>query len=367
MIKNCLAIVAVGLLFLVSLQLATTTAHAQNTHLNDSGGTHSESISKAVHRIWSEFWSSSDKPAEASSTAASAVSTLVSSPASSPVSSPVSSQKVASSDTTLPQISGRYVAMGDSVAAGLGLPLVSGASSQDTRCGRSNQAYPYKVAQTKQLQLVHVACSGATAGDLVSRQGVKGPNISRQISHIFAGGQPTLITATAGANDVRWTRFIYKCYQSTCGTAADTAAVDNRLVLLQAKLLAFFGELQARSQKTNNSTPPTTVVTGYYNPVSAQCNVSASDGATSTSSRQPAAYLSAAELGWIETSVEALNQTIRQVASQFAFARYAAVDFTGHDICSSDPWVQSLTDPAPIHPTAEGQRVIAESILRNTP
>jgi hypothetical protein len=35
----------------------------------------------------------------------------------------------------------RYVALGDSVAAGLGLPPLPGATSEDTACGRSSQAY----------------------------------------------------------------------------------------------------------------------------------------------------------------------------------------------------------------------------------
>ncbi len=96
------------------------------------------------------------------------------------------------------------------------------------------------------------------------------------------------------------------------------------------------------------------MLTGYYNPLSASCNAQTE-------------RLTAAELAWIEANVTALNQTIEQVTSRFSFARYAAVDFNGHDICSTDPWIQSLTDPAPIHPTAEGQRAIANAILAVAP
>ena len=33
--------------------------------------------------------------------------------------------------------------------------------------------------------------------------------------------------------------------------------------------------------------------------------------------------------------------------------------FTGHQLCSGDPWVQGPGDPAPLHPTATGELAIA--------
>jgi hypothetical protein len=34
-------------------------------------------------------------------------------------------------------------------------------------------------------------------------------------------------------------------------------------------------------------------------------------------------------------------------------------DFTGHGLCSSDPWVQGIASDAPFHPTAAGELAIA--------
>src|SRR5882672_5758967 len=66
-----------------------------------------------------------------------------------------------SAPATTPQPANtRYVALGDSVAAGLGLPAISG---DDARCGRSALAYPALVAANLKLSLTNVACSGATA------------------------------------------------------------------------------------------------------------------------------------------------------------------------------------------------------------
>lgn len=253
----------------------------------------------------------------------------------------------------------RYVALGDSVAAGAGLPSIPNAQPRDERCDRSSEAYPYFVAQSQALALTHVACSGATATNLLLWQGVaNAPNPSRQISYIFDGGQPELVTITAGANDARWLYFINKCRTSRCGpdvrqgiftsSRTDTTIVNGLLEALQLKYDAFFAELSIRS----NGTPPTVVVTGYYNPFSEQCL---------------AAFptVSAAELAWLQANVGALNQTIRQTVERYPNARFAAVDFSGHELCTAEPWVQGLQEPAPIHPTSQGQRVIAESILNS--
>ncbi len=350
MLKSCMITISVSLLFLASLPLSATMVQAQNTHDDVSSGASTESISEASRRIWNGLWNGANlsvsETAQQSARRQPASSTSTVTPAAILPGQPGPSN-------------GRYVAMGDSVAAGLGLPLTGGtiATSRDRQCGRSTQAYPYAVAEARQLQLIHVACSGATAGDLITRQGVSGPNISRQISNVFAGGQPELITVTAGANDSQWSRFIYKCYRLTCGTGTDTTVANGALALLQTKLIAFFTELELRSE----SQPPTVVMTGYYNPLSERCNTTTTNGGTASSNR--AQRLTAAELAWIQANADALNQTIKQVVSLYPFARFAPVDFKGHDICSADPWVQGLTDKAPIHPTAQGQRVLADSVL----
>jgi lysophospholipase L1-like esterase len=263
-------------------------------------------------------------------------------------STPVNSGNIENTATTTNSGNvGSYAALGDSVAAGLGLPLVPNATATDTTCGRSSQGYPNIVAASLNKPLANYACSGATAGDLFTQQGVSGPNIAPQLSQAYANNaMPDLITITAGANDVQWSNFIQKCYVSTCGTATDTVIANGALAVLQAKLYYMFYEIQSRS----GSTPPTVVVTGYYNPLSAQCvpkipNVTAN------------------EITWVTSYVASLNQTLQSVTSHFPFARFAPVDFTGHDLCSADSWVQGQSDPAPVHPTSAGQNAIAQSVL----
>lgn len=262
---------------------------------------------------------------------------------------PAATTPMPSQTTTTPSNNGSggtYAALGDSVAAGLGLPPVANATAQDTQCGRSSQAYPYMVAQQRQLRLIHVACSGATIGDLVTNQGVSGPNLQPQLDAAYANGTPQLITITAGANDVHWTDFLRLCYSFNCATTINSTVARGYTLVAGAKLDYAFQDIANRS----NGHPPTVIITGYYNPVSNYC-----------SGRQ--SNVTADEINWLNTQRDALNKTIRDTAARYSFVKYASADFTGHGLCSSDPWTQGLNDPAPLHPTAAGQAQIAQSIL----
>lgn len=243
-----------------------------------------------------------------------------------------------------PKAAVSYVALGDSVAAGLGLPLTE-SDATSIACGRSSDAYPNIVAQKLQLSLQSYACSGATAGDLVTSEDTNGVELQPQLAAAFAQGTPRYISITAGANDIEWSSFLKACYAGDCATTANTVAMNTLLVTLQAKLVAALASIQIRS----HGSPPTTFITGYYEPISARC-------------MQQDGQLSTDNFRWIQETTDSLNQTLKQTAQVFPFARFVPVDFTGHDICSSDPWVQSANDAAPFHPTAKGQAVIADAV-----
>lgn len=249
-----------------------------------------------------------------------------------------------------PQTSQAYVALGDSVAAGVGLPtaapLAAGMAAQSA-CGRTAEAYPNEVARAMGLPLIHAACSGATVRDLYTPQLSGLALLPAQLNIAFTGGTPRIMTITAGANDVFWEQFLRTCASTlNCANAAGTELANSRLQTVQARLIYAFDQINLRS----GNRPPTVVVTGYYNPVSPACT-----------SVRPS--VSAEEVRWMTAAVDALNQTIRQTAARYPFVRFAPVDFTGHDICSAQPWVQGLESARPIHPTTEGQRVIARSVL----
>lgn len=157
-----------------------------------------------------------------------------------------------------------YAALGDSVAAGLGLAPLPNQTSEDKLCGRSSQAYPALVAQQTGMQLNFLACSGATLGDLVTNNRAGGYGLEPQLDRAYANGVPRLITITAGANDVNWVRFLTQCYRSNCATPANERVAANYINQLGAKYKYVFEQIQNRS----NNQQTTVVVTGYYNPVS---------------------------------------------------------------------------------------------------
>lgn len=241
-----------------------------------------------------------------------------------------------------------YAALGDSVAAGAGLTPKPNPVGNDTRCGRSSDAYAHRVAREIGLPKLFIPCSGATAGDLLTKQGVSGANIKAQVTRAYEAGTPQVITITAGANDANWKKFILACYTSSCNTESTSAASDASLLVLKGKLHAAIQTISVKS----GINPPTVILTGYYNPVSSACAVQQT-------------RITSAELAWIESRTTALNRTISQVASNYSWVRYAAVDFTGHDICSSEPWVQGLSDAAPLHPTTVGQQAIADAVIEH--
>jgi lysophospholipase L1-like esterase len=225
---------------------------------------------------------------------------------------------------------GKYAALGDSIAAGYGLNGTFG-------CGRSEQAYPYQVARAHNLSLAHVACSGATTQDVM--------NI--QLNQAFAGGTPQLLTITVGANDMQWASYLRKCYAQECGSKGDSADAKVLRTNLEQRYRTILAEIQRRS----GGTPPVVVITGYSNPISNYCK-----------GRQ--SFVTNKEINWLNSQRNALNSSIRKSMRDYPFVKYASTNFKGHAMCSPESWVQPLNDSGRLHPDAQGQTLIANSILK---
>ena len=254
----------------------------------------------------------------------------------------------ASAATPLPA-NPRYAALGDSVAAGAGLPTTG--LSTDVLCGRSSSAYPYQVAATLNASVTSFACSGAKVNKgLYGSQVRRGSVLPAQIDQAFSTGKPDLITMTIGANDARWIEFMTKCYITTCGTRFDNAAARVLRADLRIELSVALYRIKQYSNASENTTPPKVLVGGYYTPLStAECV--GSNRITPT------------EVSWIKSQTNSLNQALRSVTPYFSYAQYVPVSFSGHELCSDDSWVQGINGVAPLHPTAEGQTAIAQSFV----
>lgn len=111
----------------------------------------------------------------------------------------------------------RYAALGDSFAAGYGLPSKSDTASQ--LCARSNLAYPELLNGFRKLKnLDFVACSGATTKDLWNLQ----------LGALSASTRT--VTVTIGGNDAGFSQL--GCLQTGCDFGQISAAVRAALAAL---------------------------------------------------------------------------------------------------------------------------------------
>lgn len=240
-----------------------------------------------------------------------------------------------------------YAAMGDSVAAGAGLSTSLAPTSEDSVCDRSTKAYPYRVAAAIGADLQQLACSGAKVDEgIYDSQWRSGITLPPQFDSAFSDGTPDLITMTVGANDARWVQFLLQCQIIVCGTSFD----DARAKLYRADLRVELYWSLYNIEQMSAGTPPTVLLTGYYSPFG-------EDACSSLKRVKPE------EQAWIRSQTADLNQAIYSVTEWFDNAYYVDVNFSGHELCSSSPWVQGSSSPAPFHPNAAGQRAIGDAVL----
>jgi lysophospholipase L1-like esterase len=248
-----------------------------------------------------------------------------------------------------------YAALGDSVAAGFGLRPGSQTTRQDRLCQRSSKAYPFRVAGRLDVRLRgFVACSGAKFDEgLYGQQEVGDMELPEQIERVFSRRTPRLMSVTIGANDMRWSYFVAKCYVGRCGT--DT---DNDLFSLLKQDFRY-EQWRMRTEVEyhawlNDRRKPRTALTGYYDPFGSQ-RCRATRGVTK------------AEKRWVRSRVRLINGELRHAAGEEGWLRYAGVNraFKGHRLCSGKSWIRGPRTKGMLHPTKLGQRAYARAVARD--
>lgn len=241
---------------------------------------------------------------------------------------------------------GTLVSLGDSVAAGDGLPESSG--SLAASCHQSVQAYPYLVASDLNLKLDQFACSGAlTTTGILQPQTVGQQIITAQLAAATPYIRNSDVVITIGANDIDWSSFLITCARTNCQTAANRTLLQMRLANLQTNLDSLLGKLALLH-------PHEVLLNTYYSIINNSDTCLQQFGVSQNS------------ITWVNSSEANLNNTIVSAAKIY-HDRYTTITFAGHGLCSSDPWVQGLSATAPLHPTYEGQyniSTIDEAMLR---
>jgi lysophospholipase L1-like esterase len=229
-----------------------------------------------------------------------------------------------------PHAGGRYVALGDSYAVGVGTYTYD---NPNDPCRRGPLAYSRLwAAAHPSTTYVEESCSGAEVADVVNQAA--------------AGLTPdtSLVTVQVGGNDVGFVSVLETCIlnlpDSTCLNAVNTAISTGRSVL-PGSLSSLYAGIRAKAPAAQ------VVVMGYPRmyKIGGNCLFGLSDTKRS-------ALNNAADV------LDGLIQTAAATAG-FRFVDARTV-FAGHEICSGNPeWLTSLQWDKlneSYHPTANGHR-----------
>jgi lysophospholipase L1-like esterase len=264
-------------------------------------------------------------------------------------------------------MSGRYVALGSSMAAGPGIrPRAPGAPLGS---GRSARNYAHLVAEKLDLTLVDVTFSGATTGHLlIERQRGARPQIEA------LDGSEELVTITIGGNDVKYVPLLMAAmFRGWMARLLPGPSGPHRRRAKPARLLPSIGALfdrTAREQALDAVGDSLRAVGTAVRRRAPQARVVFVDYLTllpPDGVPAPPLSVSDADLG-------------RHVAARLEEATAAAARATGCDLVraghasrdhhgwSADPWVLGAGWPlpwraAPFHPNAAGMRAVADLIM----
>jgi len=245
------------------------------------------------------------------------------------------------------------VVMGDSTAAGAGLPSVAHASTADRSCGRSSQSYALDLANVNGWKALNLACDSATiAHGLLGPQKQGTQQIPPQIDSADRVKDPAVVIVSVGADDLQWSAILEYCAATTqCDSRASNAYFQQKLAQFSTdylQLLIQLGSLPGH---------PRVIINRYYDPFGSDVSCITQRG------------LTPAKVSTVQTWLLALNEVLAKGAAQFGFLS-PQPSFAGHTLCSPLPYVQGLGDAAPFHPTALGQLAIAladEAALASQP
>ncbi len=225
---------------------------------------------------------------------------------------------------------GPYDALGDSYSSGVGTASATGP------CGQSQKAYPplWRNAN-RPTGFAFLACGGATIAD-----------VSRQVADPRFLPSATLVTLTAGGNDVGFGTVVSAC---TTGTdAACSAAVENGINIANSaqfheNLVALFGQIHKAAPNS------TIIMLGYPRlfETTAVCFAVAPNQSRRININRGAVVLQ-----------QAIAAAVADSANAGSNVRYVDVDsyFTNHRVCSISPWINGATLPTSesFHPNAKG-------------
>ncbi len=275
---------------------------------------------------------------------------------------------------------GRYVALGDSYAAGLGL-TPSDSSTNGPACGRSTSNYPHQVAKTLDLTLVDVTCSGAVIADLAGSQRAGGTAVPPQFDALTADTR--LVSLTIGGNDLGFSAIASYCaslsgadgpVRGGDGQAADCEShyVTGGSDTLAAKLTNTVGPALTAALATIRQKAPTAEIVVVDYPAIVPDEADTPNGGCWTSPLETADSLpfTTADLPYLQQVQARLDQLVADTGTA-AGAGVASVypASLAHTACGTTPWVNGVrvagfsVAPSSLHPNAAGVTAMTQAAI----
>ncbi|MGD0062108.1 MAG: GDSL-type esterase/lipase family protein [Streptosporangiaceae bacterium] len=235
------------------------------------------------------------------------------------------------------------VVIGDSTAAAAGNSPVAGATALDRACGRSGEAYAADLATVNNWKVLNLACGGATV-----RNGLLGVQVLNdgqvappQLIEAQQATHAKVIIVSVGADDVQWSIMTRLCVASTvCNDKVSSAYFSQLISAFTTSYYQLLGDLDQLPGH------PAVLVNQYYSPFGTDIGCLRRYGFTTAKEKV------------LLSRLGQLNTVLAQGAQTFGFG-VTDPPFTGHELCTADPYVQGPGDPAPLHPTAAGELAMA--------
>jgi lysophospholipase L1-like esterase len=236
----------------------------------------------------------------------------------------------------------QVVVMGDSTAAGAGLAPLPGSSGTARACGRSSDSYADDLSVANGWRVLNLACDGATISHgLLGPQDHDGQLLAAQFAGVERAVHLSAVIVSVGADDLNWAAEVRYCSVAPrCNDRATTAYFQQQLASFSKDYLDLLSRLAALP------THPQVIINQYYDPFGPEPGCLSRAG------------LSVANLQTLASRLATLNAVLADGAAQFGFSS-PQPDFTGHQLCTPQPYVQGLNAAAPFHPTVLGQLAIA--------
>jgi lysophospholipase L1-like esterase len=246
---------------------------------------------------------------------------------------------------------GRYVALGDSAAAG---PLIPLPDLTSPGCIRSTANYPKLAARRLGLPITDVTCSSATTADLTGSQSTPLGSVPPQFNAL--GADTTLVSVQIGGNDAGLVGLALSCvnllpdpFGSSCAaknTAGGHDVYGERIAGLAPRIAEVIEGIHQRAPAAR------VLVVGYTSYLRA-------------GGCYPTLPVWARDATYIQSKVDQLNGVLAAAASRH-HASYVDIRTPGigKDVCASPltRWVEPLVPAnlaAPLHPNATGMAGMA--------